>query len=879
MSGRPAPPRLARVLLHLRFRGETREVVEGDLHEYFARDLAAGRSASAARRRYWSMALASVASARVPARWRGRAAADAGTEPSVRGALASLAGTFGHDVRLGVRRLGANPGFTLTAILTLALAIGATVALFTALRRVVLAPLPFADGDRLVLLWRASANGRFMLTPSAGDVERWRRLDGVFEWIETYATESPVLLGHGEPVALSAGVLPAPLIAQLGEPPRLGRPFGPADALPEAEPIALLGQSLWHDRFAGDPAVIGRPIRLGDAFHRIVGVMPASFRLPGVDHDLWLPRRGDPPDRGASALALLREGVDLDTARAALRQVPVGEDVSVGAWFGQLMTPGDMFGLTTRRTLELLSGAVGLLLLIACVNVAGLMLSRHRRRQRELALRLSLGASRVRLVRLLMIESALVAAAGGLAGFGAARLGLQAIAAVRPASLTAIDGLRLDGPALAFAMLVTAAAGLLFGVVPAVRASRWNVARELAAGGRGATGDGLASRGALGAVQLAMALVLLAGTLLLTRSVARLGAVDPGFEPDGLVSLQLSLDGARYDEPEARRQFVEQLDRAMREMRGVVGVGRGSGLPPEMGIVFGAPELEAGPAAPGDAELFGGGWASPGYFATLGVPVVEGRAFTDDDARSGAAVTVISQGLARRLGGGRTLVGERLRMSDSADFATIVGVVGDVRANGLRGEEGEQVYRPLPATTPRAMTFAVRTSTEPAAMVDALEARVWTIDPDLPITSARPVRDVMWTQAASTRFAMTLLGAFAVVGLGLAAVGVFGTLTLVVTQRRREVAVRLSLGATPGRVVGMVARYVAAIVAGGLALGFGAAWLLSPYIESLLFDVPPLDAVSLALALSAVIAAALLATVAPLRRMLGVEPAEALRAD
>lgn len=533
MSARPAPPRLARALLRLRFRGETREVVEGDLHEYFARDLASGRSTRAARRRYWSMALASVASARAGARWRRRAGADAGAEPSLRGAIASLAGTFGHDLRLGARRLGANPGFTLTAILTLALAIGANVALFTALRRVVLAPLPYADGDRLVLLWRASANGSFMLTPSADDVERWRRLDGVFEWIETFATESPVLLGHGEPVALTAGVLPPHLIARLGEPARLGRAFGPADAARDAEPVALLGESLWHDRFGGDPGVIGRQIRLGDVFHRIVGVMPASFRLPGIDHDLWLPRRGDPPDRGASALALLREDVDLDTARAALRQVPVGEDVSAGAWFGQLMTPGDMFGLTTRRTLELLSGAVGLLLLIACVNVAGLMLSRHRRRQRELALRLSLGASRVRLFRLLMIESAIVAAAGGLAGLGVAWLGLLTIAAVRPASLTAIDGLRLDGPALAFAMLVTAATGLLFGVVPAMRASRWNVARELAAGGRGTTGHGLASRGALGAVQLAMALVLLAGTLLLTRSVARLGRSTPASSRTG----------------------------------------------------------------------------------------------------------------------------------------------------------------------------------------------------------------------------------------------------------------------------------------------------------------------------------------------------------
>jgi predicted permease len=860
----------------MRFRGDAREVVEGDLLEYFARDLAAGRAPRAARRRYWLMTLASIAGAPP----RGGATGESGGLRHGRwaGALHAL----WSDVRLSGRRLLASPGFTVTAVLTLALAIGVNAALFSALRAVVLAPVPFEAGARMVLLWRGSANATFLVTPSARDVERWRQLDGIFEWIETYEPRSVVLLGDGEPRQIPAANIPPDLLVRLGALPELGRPFVASDAAPDAEPVTLLSHALWRSRFGGAPDIVGRVVRIGDEHVRVVGVMPHWFRLPGVDHELWLARRGDSPDRGGTALAVLRHGVDMDTARAALEGVPVGDDdgeIADGRWFGALMSPGDMFGATIRQTLMLLSGAVGLLLLLACVNVAGLVLARHRRRQRELALRLSLGASRARLFRLLMIESALVAGAGGLAGLGAARLSLAAIAAVRPDALQALERLRLDSAVILFAALATGLTALLFGLVPAFRASRWNVARQLAAGGRGASAAGLAGRGALAAFQLGAALVLLAGTLLLTQTVARLAALDPGFDGDGLVSMQLSLDGARYDQPAARGQFLDDLDRTLRALPGVTAAAHGSGLPPEMGIVFGAPALEGATAEPGEARILGGGWASPDYFPALGVDVLEGRAFTPADARGGAPVVIVSRSLARRLGGGRSLVGERLRMSANADFATIVGVVADVRANGLRGGDGEQLYRPLPVRTPRTLAFAVRTSGESGMLVDAMKAAVWAIDPDLPIASLRTMADVIWRQTATARFAMTLLGAFAAVGLALAAVGVFGTLMLVVTQRRCEVAVRLSLGATPRQVLSLVLRYVTVIAAAGVGAGLGASYLLTPYIESLLFDVPPLDAASLAAAASIVLLAALVATVAPVRRMLAVNPAEALDGD
>jgi predicted permease len=626
---------------------------------------------------------------------------------------------------------------------------------------------------------------------------------------------------------------------------------------------------------------VGQRIRLGEETWRVVGVMARDFRLPMGAGELWLVRRGEPTERGINALALLRAGVSIETANIALRQMPAGEDVGVGNWVGHVMAPSAMFGQTVPRTLVMLAVAVGLLLLMACVNVAGLLMSRYRRRQREFALRLSLGASRLRLFRLLMAESAVLAALGGLLGLGTAHLTLEAISALRPDTLRALEGLRVDAGVLLFALGTTAFAALLFGALPAFRAARGHMAGELASGGRAASATGLTGRGLLGAAQIAVALVLLVGTMLLSRSLVRLSAVDPGFAPEGLVAMQLSLDASRYDDADVRAQFMADLTGAIGDLPAVTGVAQGSGLPPTLGIIFGAPELEGRPAPESEAEVFGGGWASAGYFSTLGIEVVEGREFTDADALPGVSSAIVSEGMAVRLaaGSGDRVLGARVRMGGDGDFNTIVGIVADVQANGSGAGGDEQFYLPPPARTPRTMTIAVRAPGDPRPLVEALKARVWALDSELPVGSVTPVADVVWRQAAAPRFGMTLLSAFAAAGLLLAAVGVFGTLALVVAERRREVAVRLSLGATPRQVVSLVTRYVAWITGGGMVVGLVAASVLAPRIQTLLFDVPPRDVGSFAVALVVVALAAITAAVTPVRRMLAVDPAEALRAE
>jgi predicted permease len=870
MSARPHPPPLARALLALRFTGDALEVVRGDLLEYFERDLAAGMPVRRARRRYWRLAVQSLAGV---SRRESPEAAIAGPDRA-RGLWTSLSA----EIRFGCRRLVHNPGFTLVAVLTLALAIGANAALFTALSRVVLSPLPFDRGHRMVFLWRGSPAGDILLSPTSSDIDRWKQLD-VFERIEAFTGRTVVLLDGGEPREISAGLVTPSVLDLLGTRPMLGRSLAVADTASDAEPALLLGYDLWLSRFGGDRAVTGRIVRLGDERWRVVGVMPRGFFLPMGSEDMWLARR-EAPDRGQNTIALLREGVTVDDARAALQRVaadtPGGPAGS--RWVGHVMPPGDMSGQRIRRTLVMLSVAVGLLLLMACVNVAGLTTAGHRRRRRELAVRASMGASRAQLARMLLIESALLAAIGGALGLLTARAGLSALAALRPDTLDVLANLRLDGDVVRFALAVTTLAALLVGVVPALRASTSTLSRDLAAGGRGSTATGLLGRGVLGAFQVAVALTLVIGTLLLTRSVGRLTAVDPGYDADGVFTMALTLDGDRYADAAVRGQFFDDLRASLAALPGVTSVAIGNGVAPEFGIIFGTVEVEGQARTGGAPEVISGGSIGPGYFQTLRLPIVKGRAFTDDDIRSGAEVALVSEGMARHLRPGGDVLGTRFRIGGDGGYSSIVGIAADVHDNRLPGD-ARQVYMPLPAKAARSATLIVRTEGPPAAMFEAARSRVWALDAELPIGPMTTARDRLRATTGQHRFAMTLLGAFAGLGLLLAAVGVFGTLMLVVAERRREMAVRLSLGATHGRVVIRVMRDVGWMTAAGLMAGTAAALAAAPYIRSLLFGVAPVDAISFAAGLTAVTAAALVATIAPVRRMLSVAPAEALRAD
>lgn len=870
-AGRPpTPPALARWLVARRYRGEAREVIEGDLAELYHRALASGVTRRAATRLYWRLTLASMLTPRSEVKAEGA--------PSARTGHPAAGLQMFADARLAGRRLVRSPGFVLPAILTLGLAIGANAAVFGVLERLVLSPLPFADANRLVYLWRTNAERSMFLTASQESLDRWRQLDHVFEQIQAFESRTFVLTGAGDPEEISASAVPDGLFPMLGVAPTLGRSFTAADLVPASPPTVVLGESLWRRRFGADASVIGRAVRLGDESFQIIGVMPRGFRVPMGSGDLWVPlQRGR--GRGANAIGRLREGVSVEAAQAAVTALGPVPSETGGAWSGVVMAPGDLLGTSIRQTVTMLTGAVALLLLLASANVANLVVSRNRTRRQELAVCAALGASRARLARLLLTETALVAIAGGALGLVIASAGLSIMQAWRPENLGVLDGVRLDGAVLWYTLAVTAGAGILVGVVPALRASRASLQSTLAGGGRAVIGGGHFMRGVVGATQIGAALVLVVGALLLTRSLANLTSISPGFDAENVVSLDLPLPATHYPGPEARERFFTDLLEQTRGQSGVQSAALSTGLPPATGIMFGSLEIEGAPQGPSEPIVLAGSSVSPGYFATLRIPLVAGQEFTAEDVTTRRLVTIVSETFARKFLPSGGALGSRVRLDSTSEFATVVGVAADVRANGLAESEMSSVHVYVPFRSSTSALLVVRTAGDPLLMVDALKARVWALDPNLAIREIVTARERLRQASATSRFGLVLLGLFAAIGLALAAVGVFGVLMLIVGQRRREMAVRLSLGATQAQVIGRVGRYAAWVTGLGLALGLSGAALLSRYISSLLTGVTPSDPATMIAAVATVVVAAALAAVGPARRLATVEPVEALRLE
>jgi predicted permease len=592
---------------------------------------------------------------------------------------------------------------------------------------------------------------------------------------------------------------------------------------------------------------------------------------------LWMAQQGS--SRSATTtLAKLRPGVDRDAAQEAI--AAAGPATADDAWLGFVMSPRDYVGHTLQETVRMLAGAVALLLLLASVNVANLILSRNRTRAHELAVRTALGASRRRLMRLLLAESTLVAIAGGVLGLLLAAWGLEALDRLRPVDLRALERASLDRLVVWFAAALTAGTALLVGLLPAIRAARAAPRTALSAGGRSVAGGGHIGRGLLSAVQIGVALVLVIGALLLTRSLANLVSVDPGFDPEGILTVDLKLPSGPDVDAAARDRFLRDLADSVRELPDVASATFASGIPPRSGITFGVIEIDGGPPPGADPSTISYGAVRPGYFETMRIPVREGRAFTADDLTAGVPVVMVSETFARRYFADRPAVGARFRMNAGDAFAAVVGVAADVKANGLHASvlNTMQIYRPLSPRSSVMLIVRVRQG-DPLALTDALKARIWALDPGLPVTEVATAASQLRRATATPRFGLVLLGLFAVIGLALAAVGVFGVLMLVAGQRRREMAIRLSLGATRTQVIGRLGRYIGWVTVLGVALGIGGAIQLSSMIASLLTGVTATDVPTYAAAALTVLAAAVLAGLVPARRLATVEPAEVLRAE
>jgi len=800
------------------------------------------------------------------------------------------------DLRYGVRSLARSGSLSLAALLTLALGIGANTAIFSVVDGVLLRPLPFPEPERLVAAYadyreRGGPEREWLSYPNFADL----RATPLFEGLAGYGQWGPTLSGRGVAESLKGAQVSAGMFSEvLGVPPALGRAFEAADDQPGAAPVVLLSHSLWARRFGSDPVVLGSSLILDGAPYTVIGVMPEGLRPPVVpDAELWSPlAAGFGPSidsRGSAnmrAIGRLRDGVSLETAQATADGLAAQlqqEYPEANTGVGYLLRPLHADVVASADTaLWVLLGAVGLILLIACVNVANLLLTRGEARRAELAVRAALGAGRGRIARQLLTESLLLAVAGGLAGFLLAVWGTRLLVAMAPEGTPRLDGVAVDARVLAFTALAALLSGLLFGALPSLRAARTDVVAGLRQGGRGGSGSRRGLQSALVVSQVALALVLLVGSGLLLRTFARLQSVDPGYRTENRLSLLVALPDDGYAEPESRSRFYNRLIERLEALPGIAAAAATSTIPMSGndGDVNFAVEGRPLPP-PGEEKAVWFRRVTPGYFELMGIGITAGRSFRESDSADAPRVAIINETLARREFPGEDPIGRRLNVNraDAPVWREIVGVARDIKNFGIRGESRNAMYLPHDQVPSTFMSVVVATSIAPEAAVPMVREEIAALDPRLAASGVATLESLLSRTLAPDRFVATLLTLFALVALTLAGVGLYGVVSYDVARRSREMGIRMALGAAAPEILGLVLRETLLLVAGGVAIGALAGAFLTRVMESLLFGVSPRDPVTLAgvvlvLALVGVGAAAL-----PARRAARREALAALHAD
>lgn len=801
-----------------------------------------------------------------------------------------------RDARIAVRMLRRAPGFTVAAVATLALGIGANATIFTVADAVLLRPLPYRDGDRLVMFGDRNAAGM----PGNIGFETWldyRAASRTLESTSIIRSWFPTLVVDGTAERLPAMRVSASYFSMLGVTPALGRDFKADEDTDERWRVLMLSDGLWRRRFNADPNVIGRSVRMNDRDYQIVGVLPASFE-PIDSARFYQPAElyavlgyeagGDSSCRGCQHLKTigrLRPGAtiadaegELNVIRARLAAQYPGEYRS-GTTVA-VATLRDIVAGPVRTPVLVLLGAVAFVLLMACANVASLLVARLMNRDREMALRSALGAGRARLTSQLLIESVVLAASGGAAGLALAAVLLSAVARLAPESLPRVSQMAVDGRVLLFTLGASLATAVAFGLLPAFRASRADLRGAMNAEGRTTAGGGAGARRALIAADLALALVLLAGAGLMLKSVSALLRTEPGFDPANTLTLQFSLVGQAYAEDPAVRAFQ---DRVLQQVRALPGVEHAAltGQIPLGGNYDGwGFQIEGKPDAGGDgpsAERFS---VTPEYFSAMRIPILRGRGIADTDTATSEPVMVIAARTATELFPGEDPIGRRARIGDSRPWMRIVGIVGDVRHRSLDGPPNTQMYLPQSQLTDSYLVIVVRTRTErPEQLTPAIRDIVRSLDPSVPIYEVATMASLVERGAARQRFVMRLLVGFAGIALVLAAVGLYGVISYAVARRAREVGVRMALGASPRDIVGLVIAGGSRAIGVGIAAGVAGALLLTRYLGTLLYGVDARDPATLLAAVIVLLAVALAAHVIPLRRAIRIDPATALRQE
>lgn len=808
-----------------------------------------------------------------------------------------------QDTRYALRQILRRPGFTVVLVLTLALGIGANTAVFSVVNGVVLRPLPYPDPDRLVVVWSQFPTMELMEFPSSwAEFEDYRNETRSFEDLGIWGRTQRTLTGGESPERLDVVYLSWTMFSVLGVEPAVGRAFDAQEDVAGQDDVVLLSHALWTRRFAEDPTVVGSTIELDGRSIVVLGVMPESFAFPDPDTDAWIPAGIDtasPPSRSnhfARILGRLAPGVTLEAATLELGRLVEGweADQSLGhSWstaHPAFLRPlqADVVG-DVRTSLLVLLGAVGLVLLIACANVANLLLVRADGRARELSVRSAMGAGRGRIVRQLVTESLLLAFLGGVAGLVVARVGLASLLALAPADIPRLDRVGLDGTVLAFTAAATLLSGLLFGLAPAFRVLRTDLRAALHSGGaRGGTAgkERFQLRGILVVGQTALAVMLLIGGGLLLRSFGNLTQIDPGFSSDAVLSAALSIPTSSYPEPDDVTRFYADLLSRVEAIPGVASAGLVRTPPLTGSLPPNDIEFEGRPTSPDDPPLNSDiQVVSSGYFETMGIPLLVGREFDDTDDEASEVVAVVDEPFARRFfGEPSAALGAMVRQFGAPEFARVVGVVGSVRQEQLQSEPRAHLYL-LHAQTPRTwfpirgMSVLARTELEPEALVGSVRAEVRTLDPNLPVFGETTVRETVRGSMAAERFNLFLQLVFAGIALILAAIGIYGVLSYQVQQRTREIGIRLALGAERGGIVGLVVRQGMGLVVVAVVIGVSGALLTGSVLSSLLYDVSARDPLTYAAVTCVLVSVAALACWLPARRASAVDPQSALRSE
>ena len=804
--------------------------------------------------------------------------------------------TIWQDIKYGVRMLAKSPGFTIVAVLTLALGIGANSAIFSVVNGVLLKPLPYPDAGRLVFLteWSQQVPNMSFSVENFKDV---RDQNKVFDAIVATRNQNYVLTGEQEPERLSGRQASSGLFATLGIKPILGREFTPDEDKPGAEKVVLLGEGFWNRRFSRDPGVIGRKLLLNNEPFTVIGVMPGTLHGTLRLNDVWTPllyhedRFGGANNRGSHpgiyVTARMKPGVTVEQARAEVKgiaqrlaeQYPnsnAKQSMTVEPFLNAVV--GDL-----RNALWVLLGAVVFVLLIACSNVANLLLARAAARQKEIAVRTAMGAGRKRLIRQLLTESVVLSLAGGLLGLGLAYGGVKALVAIMPTNTPRITEVTLDWVVLAFTMVISLGTGFLFGLFPALQASKSDTAETLKEGGRG-TSSGVARhrvRSGLVIAEVSMALVLLVGAGLMLRSFTQILNADPGFKSEKILTASFSLPQAKYNDNAKVRQFIEQV---IQRVQAIPGVDSAATTLPLLGgwqngfVAEGQPEPQPGQMPSTDVTRI-----TPDYFRTMQMPILKGRAFTEQDTDGQQLVCIVDETMAQTYWPGQDPIGKWIRFGSNPQNPRmlVVGVVPHVKNYGVDQESRVETYLPVKQNPIASATFVVRTAGDAASVSSAVRQALASVDADVPLYGVRQLEEILSDSRGQRRIAAQLLAAFSLLALVLAAVGIYGVMSYSVTQRTHEIGIRLALGAQKNDILGMIVGHGMILAGIGVVIGwiaaFGLSFSLTRAVATLLFRVSHADPPTFASTPLLLTAVALLACYIPARRALRVDPMIALR--